>query len=109
VSCQGETNSQIRFSATGFAAVEQLIGFAEEGLCLRPGIWNPSHGRGALDGKVDCFSPVFLWELSQSGNEFVVSDAHLPSLCKNLRPVSWKISRAVSSCIRVLDNGSCAV
>jgi len=39
----------------------------------------------------------------------VVSDAHLPSLCKNLRPVSWKISRAVSSCIRVLDNGSCAV
>lgn len=38
----------------------------------------------------------------------LVGDAHLPR-CANLRPVFRKNSRAVSSCIRVLDNGNCAV
>ena len=53
-----------RFSAPGFPAVEQLIRFANESFCLRPGIWNPSHGRGAFDGEIDGLCSTFLWKLS---------------------------------------------
>jgi hypothetical protein len=43
----------------GFAAIKQLIGLADKAFGLRPGIWNPSHGRRALDGEID--GPVRLF------------------------------------------------
>jgi hypothetical protein len=61
---QGETNSQIRFSAAGFPAIEQLVRFANESLSLRSRIRNPSRGRGAFEGEVNGLCSTFLWELT---------------------------------------------
>jgi hypothetical protein len=64
VFAQGETNSQIRFSAAGFPAIEQLVRFAKESLSLRSRIRNPSRGRGAFEGEVNGLCSTFLWELT---------------------------------------------
>ena len=57
---QGETDSQIGFSTTGFSAVKQLIGFAKEGLRLRARIRNPGHRCRAFGGEIDGLCSTFL-------------------------------------------------